>query len=490
MRTALPSSLKTLLSALSLSSLGKRLTSLGPRLNAANPNPVSTQSAGAQQYVAGGCETLLRGLFDGAVDADAVAAACSSDVEWDDLTASKPLVGREAVRDLINAKFPYSSLLAVERISDGKRSGGFTWHREVRAATPDGQKSKMGLRGTLFAEMDADGKIAYVREASEPIFKAGAATEALLKAVTKDAKREPKPAPTFTPRTPTTASGVAQYLWEDAYPGGADPTEALRLFSENIVYEDFNYATPFVGKAEVAEFVQAFDIPGIEFVPLKISEGERACVFTWKVKVNGQDGPSGISFYEIDDDGKVCFIRDIPAPSPQGFRPLGSLAAVTDPELRLLSAEKLLRSVLGVASLGMGLLRPIFAAEAAWQAEVLGDEQTRIAAIKQLDAESTSAPLVVYTYILSPFSTEAIAFLDETGCHYKKYELGLEWFLLGKAGSALRAELLIRTGQSSLPHIFIGGKSIGGLYSGTPGLIELKKQGKLTPMLAEAGALN
>ena len=52
-----------------------------------------------------------------------------------------------------------------------------------------------------------------------------------------------------------------------------------------------------------------------------------------------------------------------------------------------------------------------------------------------------------------------------------------------------RAQLLERTGQSSLPHVFVGGDSIGGLYSGTPGLVALKKQGKLAPMLKEAGAL-
>ena len=60
---------------------------------------------------------------------------------------------------------------------------------------------------------------------------------------------------------------------------------------------------------------------------------------------------------------------------------------------------------------------------------------------------------------LSPFSSEAIAFLDSTGCNYKQIELGPEWFLLDGVGSNVRAELLKRTGQSSLPHVFIGGES-------------------------------
>ena len=431
-----------------------------------------------------GCEALLKSLFAGPVDAGAVAAACSEKVEWDDMGLSAPAVGRDAVRELIAAKFPGGSSLVLDRVSDGQRSGGAVWHRE--AADREGVT---GLRGTLFVELDDDEKIAYVREGCEPILKPGQATEALLKAVANSVERPPKEAPTFAQATPTGAASIVRYLWEEAYPGGAEPTEALRLFSERIVYEDFNYPEPFVGKADVAAFVTAFDIPGIEFVPLRVSEGERACAFTWKVVVNGQDGPSGVSFYEVDEAGAVCFIRDIPAPSPAGFRPLAALAEAVDPELRLLSPAKLASAALGVASVGMGLLRPLFAAEARWQAELLADEQAAAAAAAELDAEVGRAPVVVYTYGLSPFSTEACALLDAAGCAYEKVELGAEWFLLGPAASAKRAALLERTGQSSLPHVFVGGESVGGLHSGTPGLVELKRQGKLLPMLTEAGAM-
>ena len=45
------------------------------------------------------------------------------------------------------------------------------------------------------------------------------------------------------------------------------------------------------------------------------------------------------------------------------------------------------------------------------------------------------------------------------------------------------------TGQSSLPHVFIGGKSVGGLSSGTPGLAALQESGELTTMLKQAKAL-
>ena len=67
----------------------------------------------------------------------------------------------------------------------------------------------------------------------------------------------------------------------------------------------------------------------------------------------------------------------------------------------------------------------------------------------ELDALSKT-PCVIYTYGLSPFSTEAIAVLESTGATFEKRELGLEWFFLGPRASVLRAELENLTGQSSV----------------------------------------
>ena len=49
--------------------------------------------------------------------------------------------------------------------------------------------------------------------------------------------------------------------------------------------------------------------------------------------------------------------------------------------------------------------------------------------------------------------------------------------------AALRAELLERTGQSSLPQVFVNGESVGGLYSGSPGLVELERPATLKEAL-------
>ena len=67
-------------------------------------------------------------------------------------------------------------------------------------------------------------------------------------------------------------------------------------------------------------------------------------------------------------------------------------------------------------------------------------------------------------------------------------QLGLEWFLLDKEKSTMRAELLEMTGQSSLPHVFIDGKHVGGLFTGTPdgskpGLAGMKESGELKTMI-------
>jgi glutaredoxin len=138
----------------------------------------------------------------------------------------------------------------------------------------------------------------------------------------------------------------------------------------------------------------------------------------------------------------------------------------------------------------MGFLSFLFKLENKLQAKVLGVEESDfVAARKEIDDTIKSHKIVVYTYGLSPFSNEALAVLDEIGANYTNIELGLEWFLLDKEKSTIRAELLEMTGQSSLPHVFIDGNHIGGVFTGTPdgsspGLAGLKESGELKTMIA------
>ena len=255
------------------------------------------------------------------VDADAVAALCASYAQYEDL-ASDTFTGPGQIAKYFEEKYPEGTRVVCDRIAGDAVSGGFTWHREDA-------NGKEGLRGTTFVKFE-DGKLVYAREGSEPILKPGEATEALLKAATANIEKEDK-VPTYEPRSPKGAYNIADYLWNEAYPKGATPAVALELFAEDIRYEDFNYPNPFLGKAEVKEFVEAFDIPGIDFVPTELSKGDDACCFTWLVRVNGNDGPKGISFYGSDAEGKIDYIRDIPATTPA---PLQQLAALVNPALR------------------------------------------------------------------------------------------------------------------------------------------------------------
>lgn len=58
----------------------------------------------------------------------------------------------------------------------------------------------------------------------------------------------------------------------------------------------------------------------------------------------------------------------------------------------------------------------------------------------------------------------------------------------GDEGKALRAELAKLTDRTSVPNIWIDGKSVGGCNDG-PGVLTLQREGKLVPMLRAAGAL-
>jgi hypothetical protein len=281
--------------------------------------------------------SLIRSIFDGksGFDTECAIQSLSENCIWEDFSSHLPRrKGATEVANLLMdrkmsdsaAQRPY----AIERITDGRRSGGFTYHRE----DDQGQR---GLRGTVFIELDDEGLICYVREVAEPLFKPGPLTAKLLKAVAKpsDVKFERK----YLKRDPKSAKDIVTYLWKEV--NGADASEPLRQFADDILYEDFNYNEPFVGKDEVASFLAEFDSIGVNFVPERISEGTGACCFTWRVEIEGvqADGNSvsGISFYDtVAGEGKkISFIRDIPAgiSSPP---PLQSIAALVNPALRRL----------------------------------------------------------------------------------------------------------------------------------------------------------
>lgn len=181
------------------------------------------------------CNSLLTSLFvdAAAVDPAAVSSACSPTVEWVDMNLDAPIRGQAAVEEHLASLYPTGSRLVVEKMSDGVSSGGFTWHREA-----DGMDGVRGVRGVTYFELDDAGKISYVQEGWEPLFKLDVLLEALLQAANANKKDEAiKPASrSYERQSPKTAEGIVRYLWEVAYPGGATPKEALTFFSDDILY--------------------------------------------------------------------------------------------------------------------------------------------------------------------------------------------------------------------------------------------------------------
>jgi len=142
--------------------------------------------------------------------------------------------------------------------------------------------------------------------------------------------------------------------------------------------------------------------------------------------------------------------------------------------------------VIKLMSSGMGLIKPVFGIEAKLQAAALGtvagvgvDDATA-----EIEADKKASKVVIYTYKLSPFSTEALGLLDSLGYEYTNIELGLEWFALGGMGSQKRIALseMVENGATSLPKIFIAGKPLGGA-SGYSALAEAIESGEIEGLM-------
>ena len=116
-----------------------------------------------------------------------------------------------------------------------------------------------------------------------------------------------------------------------------------------------------------------------------------------------------------------------------------------------------------------------------WVADaVAGDfDEPRVAG--RLDAHVAGAPVALLSFTTCPFCRRAKAELDERGVPWSALELDED-----DDGDALRAMLGRRTGRTSVPAIFVGGRFIGGCNDG-PGLMPLITRGEFEPMLLEAG---
>ncbi|CAB9506346.1 expressed unknown protein [Seminavis robusta] len=263
--------------------------------------------------------------FSSESGAKAFGEACATDIVYEDCYEPQPIVGQLDVTNHMLDKVAQRQGrgdVRLDKISDGDMACGFAW------TWISGNEE--GLRGTTFIQLNDAGKIQYVREIPEPLYKPGNLTLELLRAVTADA--EPKPPKEYEQQTPTVANEVAKYLFLEVQ--GSSVDESMRMFDDKIKYRDFNYEEILSGLEEVRGFIADFSFPGIEFRPERFDDGVDSTCFTWEVVLEGApDTIKGISFYELSPESrKIVYVRDVPE---SAIKPpiLGKLARQSRPGL-------------------------------------------------------------------------------------------------------------------------------------------------------------
>jgi len=274
-----------------------------------------------------------KNCFSTTTGAIAFGGACAQNIVYEDCYEPQPIVGRLNVQNHMIAKVESrkgKGDLRVDKISDGSQACGFAWTWT--------SAEMEGLRGTCFVELNYNGEIQYVREIPEPIFKPGDLTLELLKAVTKDA--QPNELIPFEKRIPSDANDIVKYLFTEN--AGQDIDDSMKLFSENILYRDFNFENILKGKSEVKKFIEDFSFPGITFRPQRFDDGILSTCLTWEVVLmDAPDTIKGISFYEIDPESRlVTYVRDVPE---SAIKPpiLGKLARQLRPGLGYFQGVKI-----------------------------------------------------------------------------------------------------------------------------------------------------
>jgi len=131
-----------------------------------------------------------------------------------------------------------------------------------------------------------------------------------------------------------------------------DVAAALEFVDDDILYEDFNFPTPFRGKAAVKKlFEQSCDgIPDdLLFIVDECTDGGSLGVgMTWYVEIEGEPFPNarGASFYRINPaSGKVVYARDVVEPpfklGDVSFSIIRAVAPLVKQQLRKQKEERL-----------------------------------------------------------------------------------------------------------------------------------------------------
>lgn len=103
-----------------------------------------------------------------------------------------------------------------------------------------------------------------------------------------------------------------------------------------------------------------------------------------------------------------------------------------------------------------------------------------------IDNQVSSASCIVFSTTTCPYCIATKDLLRDIGADFTLVELDED----EDGGTAVREALAARTGRTSVPAVFVGGEFVGGANDGgLGGALTLHKQGKLAPLLREAGAL-
>eukprot|EP00930_Biecheleria_cincta_P083143 TRINITY_DN72770_c0_g1_i1.p1 TRINITY_DN72770_c0_g1~~TRINITY_DN72770_c0_g1_i1.p1 ORF type:complete len:365 (-),score=49.04 TRINITY_DN72770_c0_g1_i1:115-1209(-) len=212
----------------------------------------------------------------------------------------------------------------IERIDDGKTTVGCTW------------KQLDGRRGASFFSFNQEGLLTFIREVPEPAY--GKFQENNMKRLqpafgVMDTVKNffnfapdylsiedpnlPLMQPKFGLQAPRSrrACDVVRFLWDEAQymqVGGVD--KIMEQYSADAVYEDLTY--------EDSSFARGWDAvktymqetynnkpEKLFFVLDEVSDGDRSCTALWHVYYNGQKSPRGVSYYELDGEGKIAYVR-------------------------------------------------------------------------------------------------------------------------------------------------------------------------------------
>ncbi|OWZ11315.1 Glutaredoxin [Phytophthora megakarya] len=103
-----------------------------------------------------------------------------------------------------------------------------------------------------------------------------------------------------------------------------------------------------------------------------------------------------------------------------------------------------------------------------------------VSAKETVESKIAASPVVVYSKSYCPYCTKTKTLLTQLGAKYDVVELDQI-----DGGSEQQDALEQITGQSTVPNVFVGGKSIGG----NSDVQKLHKAGNLEPLLEQNGAL-